>query len=421
MPKRPSPVHPPNLPYGTKVWFYLFNPLYSIALFTWEIVMKKFTFTVLALISAAFAAPALASDVMVASTMQRCTTNEECALVTNSCKDNCGFVPVNRANLTAIETLYQTRCGKAMSANPTCNMNPPISAACINARCTIDYAYANNAGAKDYQAGAYPVPEAPVPSKVPAGEYAGVNDRNGKFTAYDLPQNEVKQDSVGTITTKVYVPPSAPVSGGNYVPVTGMVPSAPAAPQTPPMPNPAFIPPTPAAAPTPPPAPVIPPQAVPSAQTHATPPVTTSGVPAMVPSRPNQLPPEAAPQAYVPDPTQPTIPAPGLPPAPSAPVATTTPAVPAVGAPGVPQAPAGSTPIPPSDLKPAPTFVPPPGTPVPVAPEDPGAPPPEGTTMIMPLPNGEAAIVGGDNTKAGATKSFNTSTTAKKKTTQGYN
>ena len=373
--------------------------------------MKKFTFSVLALVCAAFAAPALASDVMVASTMQRCTTNEECALVTNSCKDNCGFVPVNRGNLTAIETLYQTRCGKPMASNPTCNMNPPISAACINARCTIDYAYANNAGAKDYQAGAYPVPEAAVPSKVPAGSYANVNDRDGKFTAYNLPQGEVKQDSVGTITTKVYVPPSAPVSGGNYVPITGAAPAA------------AVPAPAPAVAPTPPPV-AVPPQAVPTSQTHATPPVTTSGAPVMTPSVPNQLPPAAVPpsapvatpQAYVPAPTEPTIPAPGLP-APSATVA-----VPAVGATGVPQAPAGSTPIPPSDLKPAPTFVPPTGTAVPVAPEDPGAPPPEGTTMLMPLPNGNVAVIGGDDSKAQATKSFNMSTkTTKKKKTQSYN
>ena len=388
--------------------------------------MKIFTFSVLALISAAFALPALASDVMVASTMQRCTTNEECALVTNSCKDNCGFVPVNRGNLTAIETLYQTRCGKAMSANPTCNMNPPISAACINARCTIDYAYANNAGAKDYQAGAYPVPEAPVQSKVPAAGYANVNDRDGKFTAYDLPQTEVKQDSVGTITTKVYVPPSAPVSGGNYVPVTGMVPSAPATAQ----PLPPGAPPSPVMSPRVPAAPsaaVVPPQAVPTPETHATPTVVTSDIPSMTPSTPNQLPPAVtppsapvtAPQAYIPAPTEPTVPSPGLPPTPATTAAA--PAALAVGAPGVPQAPAGSTPIPPSDLKPSPTFVPPTGTAIPVAPEDPGAPPPKGTTMLMPLPNGSAAVIGSDDTKAGATKSFNTSTAAEKKKTQGYN
>lgn len=384
--------------------------------------MNKFTFTILAVFAVVLAAPAFAAEVMVASTMQRCTTNEECKLVTNSCSDNCGFVPVNTSNLPAIEALYQTRCGKPMSANPQCNMNPPISAACINARCTIDYAYANNAGAKDYQSGAYPVPEAAVPSKVPAGDYANVNDRDGHFTAYNLPQNEVRQETVGQIVTKVYVPPSAPVTGGNYVPVTGMVPSAPATPQTAPVPAPQAIPAPVSAAPSAAPA-VVPPVAVPTAKSHATPPVVTSpsSVPVMTPSVPNQLPtaptpapaPVAAPQAYVPAPTVPTVPAPGLPPTPRAPDM-----IPAVGAPGVPQAPAGSIPIPPSDLKPAPTFVPPAGTAVPVAPEDPGAPPPEGTTMIMPLPNGETATVG-DATREGAKKSF---TTAKpKKSSVEYN
>lgn len=381
--------------------------------------MKKFTFAILAAFTAVFAAPAFAADVMVASTMQRCTTNEECKLVTNSCADNCGFVPVNTANLPAVEALYQTRCGKAMSANPQCNMNPPISAACINSRCTIDYAYANNAGAKDYQSGAYPVPEAAVPSKVPAADYSNVNDRDGHFTAYNLPQGEVRQETVGQIVTKVYVPPSAPVSGGNYVPVTGMVPSAPATPQTAPVPAPNAIPAPVSAAPSAAPS-AIPPAAVPTAKTHATPPVVTSppSVPAMTPSIPNQVPtpppaPVAAPQAYVPAPTVPTVPAPGLPPTPRAPDM-----IPAVGATGVPQAPAGSTPIPPSDLKPAPTFVPPAGTAVPVAPEDPGAPPPEGTTMIMPLPNGETATVG-DATREGTKKSFNTA--KPKKSSVDYN
>lgn len=377
--------------------------------------MKKFTFTILAAFTAVLTAPAFAADVMVASSMQRCTTNEECKLVTNSCADNCGFVPVNTTNLPAIEALYQTRCGKPMSANPQCNMNPPISAACINARCTIDYAYANNAGAKDYQSGAYPVPEAAVPSQV-QGDYSNVNDRTGNFTAYDLPQGAVKQETVGQIVDKVYVPPSAPVSGGNYVPVTG---AAPAAPPVAPAPAPAPQ----ATAPAPAPA-SIPPVAVPTAKSHATPPVVTSpSVPAMTPSAPNQLPPAApvpppapvaAPQAYVPAPTVPTVPAPGLPPAPRAPDAA---AVPAIGAPGVPQAPAGSTPIPPSDLKPAPTFVPPAGTAVPVAPEDPGAPPPAGTTMIMPLPNGETATVG-DATRNGSKKSF---TAEKAKKAPAYN
>lgn len=174
------------------------------------------------------ALPVSANDLMVASAMQRCTSNEECALVTNSCSDNCGFVPVNKLNLATLQQTYQQRCGKAMEANPQCNINPPISAACINSRCTIDYAYKNNADAKDYKAGAYPVPEAAVADKIPASA-APADDRHG-FTAYGLPKQEVRQDSIGEIVTKVYVPAQAPVSGGNYVPVGNVAPAVAPAP-----------------------------------------------------------------------------------------------------------------------------------------------------------------------------------------------
>lgn len=333
--------------------------------------MKKISLSVLSLLCVGFALPAFAaSDLMVAATMQRCTANAECVLVTNSCNDNCGFVPVNKENMTALEGLYQSRCGKSMSANPTCNMNPPLAAACINSRCTIDYAYAHNADARDYKSGAYPVPEAAVPSKVPAAEYKGVDDTKGGFSAYNLPNTEVKQNTVGTLTTKVYVPPSAPVTGGNYVPVDSTTPVAPAVPATP----------VPVAAPVAEPVPtsvpaqaVVPPAAVPAPASNA-----TTAVPAMTPSRPNQLPPPVAPPQPAPVPAP--APAPTYVPAETKPSG---PAIPAVGATGVPQAPPGSTPIPPSDLKPAPTFVPPAGTAVPANPEDPGAPPPEGTQIMM--------------------------------------
>lgn len=153
----------------------------------------------------------------------------------------------------------------------------------------------------------------------------------------------ITQAHTGQAITKIIVPPSAPVSGGLYVPVDSLAeqkaaPTVPAQPQTPPS----------------------------------------------APAPANLVQPG---QTYVPAPTQPTIPAPGLPPAPPAaqvPNATPGPApIPQVGASGVPQAPPNATPIPPSDLKPAPTFVPPPGATVPVAPEDPGAPPRAGASMTM--------------------------------------
>jgi len=338
--------------------------------------MNKFNFSIFMVFMVGTALPAFANDVMVASAMQRCTTNQECQLVSNSCNDNCAFVPINTGNLAAVQSMYQSRCGKAMTANPQCTTNPPMAPACINARCTIDYPYANHAGPKDYQSGAYPVPQKAEPSKV-QGDYTGVNDKTGKFSAYNLPQGAVKQDTMGQLTTTIYVPPSAPVSGANYIPV-------------------------------------VPPAAVPAPRANATPPVVTQGAPVYPAQQPVQQQPQPAPvaapqsgQVYVPAPTQPTVPAPGLPPAPQAqtPRSPGPAPVAAVGAPGVPQAPPGATPIPPSDLKPAPTFVPPPGTAVKVAPDDPGAPPPAGTLVSMPTEDGGVVTVGDTKAKA-AQKSF---------------
>lgn len=159
--------------------------------------------------SALWVGSALASDLMVAAAMQRCTTNEECTLITNSCTDNCGFVPVNKLNMEILGAQYQNRCGKAMTDNPQCNMNPPIAAACINARCTIDYAYANHAAAADYKSGAFPTAESPVANAVP-NDFKTINDRDGRFTAYDLPSESVRQNMLGQIVTPGMTAQQAP-------------------------------------------------------------------------------------------------------------------------------------------------------------------------------------------------------------------
>jgi hypothetical protein len=340
--------------------------------------MKKIAFSLFALLCAGSALPAQANDILVPATMQRCATNEDCTLVTNSCQDNCAFVPVHKENLPTLQKEYQARCGKSVDQNPACNMNPPLSAACINSRCTIDYAYKNNSSAGDYQSGAYGVPPAPVPDKVNPAPYKNIDDRHG-FTAYNLPQNDVKADTVGTLHTTVYVPPSAPVSGGNYVPV-GQAAAVPAADPAPAIaPAPTMVPAAPVATtavPTPPPAPVAPTYIPPVAPSNV-----PANVPVMTPSLPNQMPPAAA------DATVPAMPAVPATPAPTTYVAPdaqpTGPVIPSIGATGVPVAPPGSTPIPPSDLKPAPSYVPQPGGTSAVNPEDPGAPPPAGTKIML--------------------------------------
>lgn len=347
--------------------------------------MKKFAFSLLSLsvftASLVTTTAAYAEDVRVAAAMQRCTTNEECTLVTNSCQDNCGFVPIHKENLGALQSQYQARCGKPMEANPTCNLNPPIAAACVNARCTIDYAYANNSSPADYQSGAYAVPEAPVPSQIPAEPYKNLDDRHG-FTAYDLPQDKVREGTVGTLNTTIYVPPASPVSGGNYVPVNPAAATT-AAPAVPPSIPQAAMP-TEATHATPPMPVPAPTDYAPATTTPAAPsivpPAPPQAVPHMTPSVPNQLPP-----GYIDAGTDASVPA-----APSQPyeyvapdAMPTGPVIPSIGAPGVPVAPPGSKPIPPSDLKPAPSLVPQAGGTVPVNPEDPGAPPPEGSSIML--------------------------------------
>lgn len=358
--------------------------------------MKKNTCLAVLLTCVAFTGKAQSADLMVAATMQRCTATEECTLVSNNCTDNCGFIPVNKSSLPVLEQNYQARCNKPSSANPPCTMTPPMAAACINGRCTIDYAYINNGDKNDYKSGAFGVPPAAVPSQV-KGDYSRVNDRKGGFSAYDLPQKDVREGTIGEIHTTVYTPPSAPVSGGNYVPV-GNAPqrAAPVQPQATAVTKviePSLIV-TPAAPQAP--APVLAP--VPAVNANpapaAVPPL--SNVPAMTPSRPYKQPAVnavAGPIEYV---------------APETNAAPAAAPIPAIGATGVPRAPTGSVPIPPSDLKPTPTFVPPPGTAIPVGPNDPGAPPPAGTFIQL---SPSAAVVPATE---GSKRPFNNASPPKK-------
>lgn len=143
------------------------------------------------------ACPAFAADLMVPAAMQRCTSDAECTMVSNSCNNVCADLPVNSANLSTIETLRAQRCtNPATEATQECTTHPPLEAACINNRCTISYAYQTHGDAQDYKPGAYPVPESPVPSQT-TQDYSGVNDRDGNFNAYDLPEDVVRQNALG--------------------------------------------------------------------------------------------------------------------------------------------------------------------------------------------------------------------------------
>ncbi len=241
------------------------------------------------IVTTGFIAQAQAADLFV-NTTQPCSSTQECTLISNSCADNCAFVPVNAGNLPALSSQYQARCGKAMNEGAQCQMNPPVKAACINSRCTIDYSTLGNADAKDYKAGAYPDAENAVPDKV-TGDYSKVNDRDGKFTAYDLPADLVRQNSVGQLVTTV-----APASGtaapvptaaahGVQVPNAPNAPTAAASTQT--TPPPALAPYYAPTAPTTPAAPQTPSQVQGSLSTpvpRAVPAVPSAGVSGAIPA-----------------------------------------------------------------------------------------------------------------------------------------
>ncbi len=277
---------------------------------------------------------AMAQEFSVTKDMQRCTTADDCGLITNDCAKPCGFIPVNKSATAALSKAFGMTCKQPLENVLPCE---PSSMECVQGLCVKTSAMEQSVYPKDatqpvepapapavsstapatpvaptapempapsaptteYQPGAYNVSEPATPSKV-QGDYSRVNDRDGKFTAYDLPQTDVKQKDVGQIVDRIYVPADAPVQGGKYVPVTPTTSPAPVA-----------APAVPVVAPAP--APAVAPPVVPAAPTKAQPmdtmPKPMSDVPVMTPTKPGQMPAGLAPvepQA----PVAPTAPAP---------------------------------------------------------------------------------------------------------------
>lgn len=105
------------------------------------------------LISAPFAVRA--EHMIGSENIQTCSTNEQCTLVSQTCSTSCASLPVNSKFVEAMTEKRTQECGSNVSALPTCVMNPPLHAACINNRCTIDYAFQHNSHDGDYKNGGY--------------------------------------------------------------------------------------------------------------------------------------------------------------------------------------------------------------------------------------------------------------------------
>lgn len=168
------------------------------------------------------------AEISVTGGMQSCMKHADCGLVATSCLQACSHIPVNKAAMSNINARYRDYCGFEASSRPTCNVTPPLQATCVQNRCTLVQARSMGGGQSVPQISKKKVSTGKTVtsvSSVPADSYAAMRkaaaeaygisttgtartaaaprrraaggDKSGFFTAYDLPQNLVKQNIMG--------------------------------------------------------------------------------------------------------------------------------------------------------------------------------------------------------------------------------
>ncbi len=194
--------------------------------------MKVVLVSLLVLLSCSSAALAQA-EISVTGGMQSCMKHADCGLVATSCLQACSHTPVNKAAMSNLNARYRDYCGFEASSRPACNITPPLQATCVKNRCTLVQATSMGGGQSVPQhkrAATAPMKAAPTKmaptvtsvSSVPPESYAAMrkaaaeaygisttarttaprrrvssSDKSGYFTAYDLPQNLVRQNIMG--------------------------------------------------------------------------------------------------------------------------------------------------------------------------------------------------------------------------------
>lgn len=98
------------------------------------------------------AAPVQAQPVVTAG-HQQCASHADCTLISLTCGNACASVPVSLQGKAALEPDLRNQCGGTLpeEIDMICHMHPPMGAACVNNRCTIDYAFENHGEPADYQ------------------------------------------------------------------------------------------------------------------------------------------------------------------------------------------------------------------------------------------------------------------------------
>ncbi|MEM6780302.1 MAG: hypothetical protein AAF569_00405 [Pseudomonadota bacterium] len=134
------------------------------------------------------------AEISVTAGMQSCSKHADCGLVATSCLQACSFTPINKLAMSNINARYRDYCGFEAGERPACNITPPLEATCVNNLCTLAQArtYGGFGNAYNDIAPATGQPTQPVPRS-----YRTRGEKSGNFTAYDLPQDIVKQNIMG--------------------------------------------------------------------------------------------------------------------------------------------------------------------------------------------------------------------------------
>jgi hypothetical protein len=89
--------------------------------------------------------------------MQICSENADCTAISDSCTKACETLPVNSSSAERLKSSRVQTCGADVEKLPACEMHPPLEPRCVNNRCTVGFAFDNNADDSDYgrKAGSY--------------------------------------------------------------------------------------------------------------------------------------------------------------------------------------------------------------------------------------------------------------------------
>lgn len=130
----------------------------------------KIAFVALAFMMVSLSAKASLYD--ITPDMQTCASDTDCTAIPDSCTKACETLPVNAASAERLKASRVHTCSaEAVEKLPACEIHPPLEPRCVNNRCTVGFAFDNNADDKDYGRRSGGSPSKKAASAGPASGY----------------------------------------------------------------------------------------------------------------------------------------------------------------------------------------------------------------------------------------------------------